>query len=47
MPILRSDGMDSLVPVVSLIHEALGSSLHWRVVSECNLVLNNYMQNRV
>jgi hypothetical protein len=39
--------MDGLVPVGSLIHEALGSSLHWRVVSECNLVLNNYMQNRV
>ena len=43
----RSDGMDGLMSIEALCHEALYGALHRHFVSECDLVLDNDMKNRV
>jgi hypothetical protein len=43
----RSDGMDGLMSIEVLCHEALYGALHRHFVSECDLVLDNDMKNRV
>ena len=43
----RSDGMDGLMSIEALSHEALYGALHRHFVSESDLVLDNDMKNRV
>ena len=43
----RSDGLDGLMSIETLCHEALYGALHRHFVSECDLVLDNDMKNRV
>jgi hypothetical protein len=43
----RSDSMDGLMPIETLSHEALYGALHGHFVTECDLVLDNDMKNRV